>query len=168
MEKYKSYIIAFLAFCVLSSKNIIIYNEEILVGLSFLAFIIFIIHYYGNVIQESLNERSIIIKSELQNLGMGKLDSLNELFKEDHKLSLLTTKLTKVINFTINELLSTIFQGKYALNSVFRQQTDQKLKTLSLSKLAIQDRLQQFMADDLLNLVFLFFQRSKKGKRPLL
>jgi hypothetical protein len=160
MEKPKAYIIAFLAFCVLSSKNIIIYNEETLVALSFLAFVSFIFHYYGNTIQESLNERGAVIKLELQNLGLGRLDSLDQLFKEHQKLSALNIGLSHVSQFTIRELVGATSQGGTVLKTIFTQQMEQKLKTLSLSKLAIQQKLQEFMADDVLGLVHVHFQRK--------
>ena len=78
-EKLRPYIFAFLAFCVVSSKHIIIYNEEILVALSFFLFIIFVSHYFGNNIKESLDERSKAIQSELQNFLTLKKDCLKEL-----------------------------------------------------------------------------------------
>ena len=60
-KKIAPYIFAFLAFCVFSSKHIIIYNEEILVFLSFSLFVIFVSFYFGNSIKESLDERIISI-----------------------------------------------------------------------------------------------------------
>ena len=51
-EKLRPYIFGFLAFCVLSSKHIIIYNEEILVALTFFAFVYFVYRYFGQTIQE--------------------------------------------------------------------------------------------------------------------
>lgn len=162
MEKYKLYIIAFLAFCVLSSKNIIIYNEETLVALSFLSFVFFIFHYYGNTIKESLNERGAAIKSELQNLGIGRHDSLDQLFKEHQKLSALNLTLNNISQFTIRELVGATSRGEQVLNTIFSQQMHQKLKTLSISKITIQQKLQQFMANDVFGLVHLHYQRSKK------
>lgn len=161
MDKPKAYILAFLAFCVLSSKNIIIYNEETLVALSFLSFVFFIFHYYGNTIQESLNERGAVIKLELQNLGLGRLESLEQVFKKHQKLSALNTGLSLVSKFTIKELVGATSQGSSVLGALFSQQMDQKLKTLSISKSAIQQKLQQYMAEDILGTVHVYFQRSK-------
>ena len=66
-DKLRPYIFIFLLFCVVSSKHLIIYNEEILVALSFFLFVIFVSQYFGNNIKESLDERSQAIKMELQN-----------------------------------------------------------------------------------------------------
>ena len=57
-----------LAFLVLSSKNIIIYNEEILIGLSFLAFLLFSSMTMGESIREAFTFRKETIQKELQTL----------------------------------------------------------------------------------------------------
>lgn len=165
MKKSKLYFITFLAFCVLSSKNIIIYNEETLVALSFLSFVFFIFHYYGNTIKESLNERGTIIKSELQNLGLGKQESLDELFKEHQKLSAVNMSLNDISQFTIRELVGATSRGEKVLDTVFSEQMQQKLKTLALSKITIQQKLQQFMANQVVGLVHDNYQRSKKQNK---
>ena len=54
---YRVYLFAFLIFCVCSSKNIIIYNEETLVAASFCLFVLFVFHYFGNTVKEALDER---------------------------------------------------------------------------------------------------------------
>ena len=55
----------FLAFIVFSSKGIIIYNEEILVGLGFLGFVFFISKQYGKDIRGSLELRGIGVKQKV-------------------------------------------------------------------------------------------------------
>ena len=75
----------FLAFSVISSKHIIIYNEEILVSLSFLFFVIFVSFYFGDTIKESLDERKKLIESELQNFLNLKKESYKTLFKIHEK-----------------------------------------------------------------------------------
>ena len=76
-QKVKTFLALFLIFCVFSSKGIIIYNEETLVALSFCAFVFFCLHYFGSTVQESLNERGLAIKTELQNFLLLKEDSPN-------------------------------------------------------------------------------------------
>lgn len=153
MGKGKIYIIGFLAFCVLSSKNIIIYNEETLVALSFLSFVYFIFHSYSNTIKESLNERADGIKLELQNLGLGRLDSLDQLFKEHNKVSELHSKVSGVDQFTKKKLLGTTEQGSTILSAFLSQQIEEKIKALSTTKSNTQQKLQQMIATDVLGLV---------------
>jgi Mitochondrial ATP synthase B chain precursor (ATP-synt_B) len=169
-EKIRPYIFAFLAFCVVSSKHIIIYNEEILVALSFFSFIVFVSHYFGNSIKESLDERAFAIKTELQNFLNIKHDSLIELFQEYQKLSTINSSINHIGSFTFNELLSTSSRIEKAFYFIVSQQIQQKLKTLSQSKLSLQQKLQPLMALNLLSMVLVKVLKKKqksKGKIQL-
>ena len=72
LHKSKPYIFAFLLFSVVSSKHIIIYNEELLVLGTFLAFIIYIQRAFGNSIKDSIDESRNSILQELQSLAVHK------------------------------------------------------------------------------------------------
>jgi hypothetical protein len=161
-EKLRPYIFAFLAFCVFSSKHIIIYNEEILVALSFFLFILFVFHYFGNNIKEFLDERSEAIKLELQNFLTLKQESLTELFHEHKKVSLLKKALISVGVFTNNQLLNTSSNLEKAFYWIFSQQVNQKLKTLSLSTVSLQQKLPSIMSKNILSAVLMKFKKSKK------
>jgi hypothetical protein len=57
---------ATLLFIVLSSKNILIYNEELLIVLSFVAFVVTCAHTMGTSIAETFETRATQIQDELQ------------------------------------------------------------------------------------------------------
>lgn len=164
-DKIRLYLFAFLAFCVFSSKNIIIYNEETLVAISFFAFVLFVSHYYGNTIKDSLNERSQAIQIELQNFLNLKKDSLLQLREEHLKVSKLNTPLNALSHFTHRELAITTSQGDFILAALFAQLVVQKLKTLSFSKSTKQQKLQQNMASTFFGNVLFEFQQSKKENK---
>lgn len=88
-KNLRFFIIVFLIFCVVSSKNILIYNEETLVALSFLGFVFFVFHYFGETLKQSLDSRSQSIQSELQNFLNLKQTSLQVLKAEHQKFYLL-------------------------------------------------------------------------------
>lgn len=163
-EKIRLYIFVFLAFCVLSSKNIFIYNEETLVALSFFCFLFFVFHYFGTTIKESLNERSEIIQHELQNYLNIKENSFRELLKEHDKISGLVKAMKSLDVFTNHELSLLNKNGEKALITLFTQQIQQKLKTLVSSKGVLQQKLQYLVSENILSNVLLAFQNSKKNK----
>lgn len=163
-EKIRLYIFLFLGFCVLSSKNIFIYNEETLVALSFFCFIYFVFHYFGITIKESLNERSEIIQHELQNFLNIKENSFIELLKEHEKVSGLVKAMKNLDVFTNRELTTLNKNGEKALTTLFTQQIQQKLKTLVFSKGVLQQKLQYLVSENILSNVLLAFQTSKKNK----
>ena len=63
-----------------------LFTEETLVLLSFVAFLFFISHYYGQTIKESLDERGLLIKGEREDFIIKKEKSLQELLQEYQKL----------------------------------------------------------------------------------
>ena len=169
-DKIRPYIFGFLLFCVVSSKNIIIYNEETLVALSFFAFIFFVFRYFGDTIKQSLDERSEGIKVELQNFLHLKAESLKQLYKEHQKVSTLTNTLTTVKQITVSELKQASNLGKGGLNKVLKDQIKQKLNTLSTSKVSLYQELQQLIARNILSavLVKITFLKKKGSSNNLL
>lgn len=67
-----------LLFLVLSSKNILIYNEELLILLSFLAFVATSAHTMGDSVAETLHSRRELIQEELQAFFTTKQNMLSE------------------------------------------------------------------------------------------
>ena len=163
-DKLRLYVFGFLAFCVFSSKHIIIYNEETLVALSFFCFIFFVSRYFGNTITDSLNERSQIIQQELQNFLNIKQQSLTELFQEHQKVSALKSGLQNIALFTTSELEKLNSNIQKALTNTFIDQIVFKMKTLSFSKLMLQQKLQQLLSQDILSIVLLAYQQRKTDK----
>ncbi len=163
-EKLRVYIFGFLAFCVLSSKHIIIYNEETLVALSFFCFIFFVSRYFGTTITEALNERSNIIQQELQNFLNIKETSFKELLQEHNKVSGLVKALKALNGFTTSELITLNANSQKALKNVFIDQIQLKLKTLAFSKLMLQQKLQYLLSESILSNVLLAYQNAKNNK----
>jgi len=66
MTSFHKGIAAFLVFIVFSSKGILIYNEEILVGLGFTGFVYYVSKFHGKDIGESLDVRGEGFKMKLE------------------------------------------------------------------------------------------------------
>ena len=66
MNRYFAIGLGLVAIIGLSSKGLILYNEEILVLLAFTGFIIFVVQNYGQDVADNLDERSNAIQKELQ------------------------------------------------------------------------------------------------------
>jgi hypothetical protein len=166
-EKLRLYLFVFLAFSVLSSKNILIYNEETLVALSFFCFVFFVLHYFGNTIKESLNERSQVIREELQNFIILKENSIQEVLNQHQKVSGLLKALDALNTFTKNELNQLNNNGEKALKNLFSSRIQIKLKTIAFSKLMVQQKLQYLLSEKILSNVLVAFSKRGKGVNKL-
>jgi hypothetical protein len=166
-EKLRLYLFLFLGFSVLSSKNILIYNEETLVALSFFCFIFFVLHYFGNTIKESLNERSQVIREELQNFLILKENSFQELLNQHQKVSGLLKAMSVLNTFTKNELNLLNNNSEKALKNMFSSRIQNKLKTLVFSKLMVQQKLQFFLSEKIISNVLVAFPKKGKGVNKL-
>ena len=161
-------IMSLLAFFVLSSKHIIIYNEETLVLISFIGFILLSYNMLSDSIENSLNERSLAIYNELQNSLQLKEQFLKELLEEHKKQLSLKNILNTFNHFSSYEILQMNNQRQKALRNVFCQEVQQKLKTLVLSQNTLQDKLQKVIASGFRDSVLEEFQFSKKTMKPKL
>lgn len=167
-DKLRPYLFAFLAFCVLSSKHIIIYNEELLVALSFLAFILFVFHYFGNTVKESLDERRLGIQAELERFFLLKRESLQELTSEHEKVSSLKKGVDGLKEFARDEAQAGASRGVESLKEVFSQQIAQKLIPLSLSNVPLQSKWQDHVASSQLGMVLIKVEKEwQKEGNPM-
>ena len=162
-EKLRPYILALLAFCVLSSKHIIIYNEEILVALTFYAFIYFVYSYFGQTIQESLDERSQSIQQELESFFMLKKAALEEVIEEHKKVKALPQALQSLAKFTSSQVQRACATGNKTLQTVIAQDMSRKLTTLAQTAGPLQSQWQVQMAQSQMARVLLKLQKSKQG-----
>lgn len=152
----------FLAACVLSSKHLIIYNEETLVLVSFIGFILMSLHMMGESVENSLNERSFAISQELQNSLHSKDQFFHELFHEHEKQFSLKNLFHKFHHSVSREILSLRGQREKALQSVFSGEVSQKLKGLFGSHQSFQEKLQKTFGSGFRASVFEAFLAKKK------
>jgi hypothetical protein len=159
-----------LAFFVLSSKHIIIYNEETLVLLSFIAFVLFSYSMAGTTVENSLNERSQSIATELQNFLNLREQLIQELIQEHKKQLSVNLLMSHLGQFSHTEISHIAQQREGALQSVFLTQIEHKLKNLlSLSPSGpLAQKLQTAIAAGLRASVLEEFQRSRKVLGPQL
>ena len=132
-----------LAYFVLSSKHLIIYNEETLVLFSFIGFVLLSSHMMGESVENSLNERSFAISQELQNSLHSKDQFLHEIFHEHQKQFSLKNLFQKFQASASQEILSIHRQREKALQSVFTHEVSQKVQGLFGSHQSFQEKLQK-------------------------
>jgi hypothetical protein len=119
-------------------------------------------------IQDSLNERSTAIYNELQNSLQIKEYLLKELL-EEHKKQLSIKNLLNTLNkFCSSEILQVNSQRQKALQNVFAQQIQQKLKTLLLSQNKVSELLQEVIVAGFRASVLEEFQNTKQYIKPKL
>ena len=135
-----NYTALFLVFCVASSKGIIIYNEEILVALSFALFVVFCLSYFGNTVKESLDERSSTIRFQLEDFHRLKLQSLQQLLSLHKQLKQAKNLFPSLNKDTQKQLsyTSSSENQRLQLHNRFSEQVQQKLTALESSKAALQ------------------------------
>lgn len=158
----KTYIVAILAFCVASSKHIIIYNEELLVAITFFCFVLYIKTAFGTSIKESLDEGRESILQELQSLAIHKKKASLELKNLHEKVPLMEKSLESIENY-ISCLVKEI--GDIAENTLFstaKQQITLRCEQGSLSQ-PLFTAYQQTMSDSFLPGLFVSIKKNEKS-----
>jgi hypothetical protein len=164
-QRWKMYLILFLIFCVLSSTHILIYNEELLVVITFFLFLSFLSQYFGNTIKESLDERSETIGTELQNLFLLRRDSLRELSGEYARAEELPLGVKGLNQFTKHELKRGVQSTQKALRSTLSHQMVQKVTTLFGSATTGESELQIQLGRNQLGVLLYNLENLWKGKK---
>ena len=146
-----------LTFLVLSSKNIIIYNEEILIGLSFIAFLIFSSITLGETIQKEL-QKYLDVKEAL----------LQDLLTEYKKALLLEGQVAQLREQSCKELRTLHSTREAGLQATFATQLRNKLQILSQIEQKGQETVQRNWQQGLKYGVLEAFRQSKKTVGPQL
>ena len=160
--------VSLLAFIVLSSKHILLYNEETLVVISFIGFIYTCQKMAGDSIESSLNERSQAITTELLNFINLKEQLIQELILEHKKQLSVNSFIKNLRQYSLNKLNYLATERKRALTSLFMNQMENKLKNLTSYSLggALSTKVQHGISMSFRGAVLEEFNRSKKILKP--
>jgi len=144
------------------STNLIILNEEILVAVSFLAFIVFCLQNAQSSVVEMLENRRLGIETELQhflNLKEQYIQASVQDLKKGQHLHILVAQLN---DMTANLIKDIQIHGQQSCQEQTKTLLVQKLKTLQVLGQGQQDRIQTSFQLGLRGAVLAKFQEKKK------
>jgi F0F1-type ATP synthase membrane subunit b/b' len=157
-----------LCFAVLSSKQILLYNEELLVALSFVGFIVVCFRYISGSISDSFKARQNAIQLEVEESLRLKEEGLCDLLEtHKHHLDFLNA-LQSIRVFTCAEIDALAKLREQTLQTVFSHQVNHKLKTLSGLTQKFQAKLQETVVEGFQPTVLAEFHRNKDALQPQL
>lgn len=170
--KRSTYLALFLVFIVASSKSIIIYNEEILVAISFVCFILFSLRYFGENVSNSLNERGSLIKTDLQLVDKTEQEKLIKVLEAQNKTAKLKKWIESLGSFTSNSFSFKKEKSKQAfkkanINPEFFRQSKSELARLGSMKGLLDKQINASIAPVILPVVLSTkFIKKFKNKTP--
>jgi len=157
-----------LAFLVCSSKNLIIYNEEILVALSFLCFVFFSFSSFQESVKETFESRQAIIQQELEQMALLKRENVEKLKKAYEQSFALVQSLEALKLASMKELSAAQNQRVEAFEACIQRKSIQKLnQILTLEKqftLSLHTKITQSFTQSILN----YFYKNKSSLIPQL
>ena len=142
-------ITAILVLSVFISKNIFLFNEEIIVALSFLGFVLFSQRRLGSQAKAFFDERQNSILSELQQFMASQENLLLETMKQHELRSLnLQTSTQMIGDSCVDDIITRCLpKCKQTVQAVLSQQYEQKLRTL----LSVQDFSRTYFQQKIVN-----------------
>jgi hypothetical protein len=160
-------LIGFSVFLLLNSKQIILYNEEILVAIAFFLFLGFSVQNFSQTLADMLDDRSKALKGELNSYFQSKEALLTQSI-EEHTSRLGQTKVIQKIGIDSFLILALVVDKRYrSISSLFLSQTQQKLKNLWISKKSFQQELQFIISSGFRSAVLEKYQKSKGSMKPI-
>ncbi len=138
----KQILIIFLVLTVAISKHLIILNEEILVALSFLAFLTFSSKTFSESISSTLNARTVATHNELQNYLQAQLTNSRDLIAYHQQYLKTRSAIKKVYTLLANELKKSNSTATKQLKTVCVEQTIERMNTLLIQNSNFKNSLQ--------------------------
>lgn len=160
----QSILLTVLALCVVSSKHILIYNEELLVLLSFVAFVVFCSHTMSETVHSTFQARSAAIEQELQAYLKLQEEYAQDLVSEHTNHLALSTVVHQVGVFTCAELAT----SSCDLQAVFNHRVHSIVKKVHMEHQLFLLTTQTRLAKGLRGLVFDQKQRLQLSHVPTL
>lgn len=139
ITKNKMYTITFYFFlgALFATANIVIMNEETIVAICFVLFIITLYVYGRTTVTESLAERTQQISQEFDSFYSLHVQNIELLISYYNKQNDLLEKVTAISSFTKDEIKTVISKKEHALNASISAQIEQKLNTILAKEMAI-------------------------------
>lgn len=128
---------------VLTSKEILVFNAESLVAISFTIFMVFAYRNVSDVIVTELEDRSERIRKEFDHYFSLREDLLSLLISYHSTRKMLSDEVTNISHFSKNEIKHILAKRQKALKNNLSVQVQQKLKTILLKELSIIQQVQQ-------------------------
>ena len=150
-------LLVFLFFSLITSNHFLILNEETIVAICFISFILFSFRFFGQSIQDSLDERNTAIKEEFRQALMLEQKYCQQVMYEHEQpikktgtfiliaKTLLGTKLLWYRHFR-QQYLSTFFQQ--TLRSLVDTKLNYRVNQFTLSKKVFQEKWLDLMAGE--------------------
>jgi hypothetical protein len=157
-----------LAFVVLSSKNIIIYNEEILVALSFLCFVLFSFISFQESVKQTFDARRALIQQELEHMLVLKSETIQRLQKEYKHSVNLGTSLETLKTAAVQELENAQQQRIQAFQTSVQKKCIQKLQYILNLEKQLQHELHTRIQRSFQQSVLEYFQKHQSTLTPQL
>lgn len=139
---------------IFSSLNIIVLDEEALVLLCFVLFLIFLTQNISEVVRSELQSRSEKIREEFEETNLLQEDMYETLLGYYQKQLSLETEIQSLLLWSKNEVSSLIKTRRAALQNLLQKEVDAKLKNISAKEqsflLSMQEEISNFLASKVL------------------
>ena len=135
--------IAALVIAVLTSREILVYNEELLVAISFFVFVGFAYVNLSDVFAASLDDRAKQIQKEFDYYFALNEEVLELLISYHGKRKSLAKELKNISTFSQQEIRNILNKYQHALENNISLQLEQKLKTIYMKEQSINQFIQE-------------------------
>lgn len=135
ISKSVSFLTIFLLIITLTSKEILIFNEEIIIAFCFFLFVYVLTTSLGETIATELNERASKIRNEIESFYNVRTDTIINLINFHKMRKSLTNEIETLINFVENILKIVINKRQISLQHAINVQINSKLANIKLNEL---------------------------------
>lgn len=156
-----------LVIAVLTIKEIIVYNEETLVLVSFIIFMFFAYKNVSDVVVSQLEDRSEAIKKEFDHYFSMREDLLSLLISYHNTRKMLSNEISEISHFSKNEVKHILAKRQKSLENNLSVQIQQKLRTILLKELSIVQQVQQETSHWFAKHVFMSFSEKNASVSKL-